>query len=96
MSLVGSHVDWCPPVTVALVEEGLGDFGLLFNQEVMALLSITFLRENPNVLEQLTLDLPLLFYVQFLLTHSLLFLSLGSDMALSVLHGRVVCLQVTF
>ena len=55
MSLVACHMQWCPPVWVALIQECLGKLGLLLSQQVVARLIIALLCVDPDVAEQSSL-----------------------------------------
>ena len=51
VTLVGSHVQRSPAVTIALVEQGRGELQVLVDQYLVAGSGVAFLCSNPNVSE---------------------------------------------
>ena len=61
MPFITRHVQRRPAIRITLIQQRLGKLGILLNQQLIAGLEITLLRENPDVPQ----ETPLLFLILF-------------------------------
>ncbi len=61
MAFITCNMKWGPSIRVALIQQGLGKFGILFYKQVIARLIVALFSVNPDVPQQTSL----LFLVKF-------------------------------
>ena len=60
MTFIARHMQRCPAIRVAFVEEGLGQLGILFDQQLVAGLIVALLRVDPYISQKAPLLLLIL------------------------------------
>ena len=60
VTFIARHMQRCPAIRVAFVEESLGQFRILFNQQLVAGLIVALLRVDPYISEEAPLLLLIL------------------------------------
>ena len=60
MAFIARHMQRCPAIRVAFVEEGLGQFRILFDQQLVAGLIVALLRVDPYISQEAPLLLLIL------------------------------------